>query len=279
MHQYLWSSDVVTLFGHSFGPFHIYSFAVCLTLGLGVSIFLYARDAGKTIAPKVGLNYEQGFQKALDLGIWVIVCSLAGARLFYVLENHAEYAGKWLDAFKVWQGGIVFYGGLFGAVAATYFWFKIEKWPLAFSFDLAAPYILLGHAFGRVGCYLNGCCLGIVDTAHGLVFPAALDNLPHLPVQLWELAGDLALFFVLIGIRKWTVRYSWLTLSLYGLTYGILRYTIEFWRREAGAQFLVFFNSVGQAISAALVVVSLVTIIWIYFSRRKTGPPVNSKQA
>jgi phosphatidylglycerol---prolipoprotein diacylglyceryl transferase len=271
MHQYLWSGGPVTLFGHSFGPFHIYAFAVCLTLGLGVSIFLFARDAGKYIAPKVGLNYEQGLQKALDLGIWVILCSLVGARLFYVLENHVEYTGKWLDAFKVWQGGIVFYGGLFGAVAVTIFWFRLEKWPPAFSFDLVAPYILLGHAFGRVGCYLNGCCFGIVDQAHGLIFPAAADNLPHLPTQLWELAGDLTLFFILILARKWTIRYAWLTASLYGLTYGLLRYIIEFWRREAGSQFLVFFNSVSQAISVALIVVSLITIIWIYLRRRKTG--------
>src|SRR5581483_6356708 len=90
------------------GPLHFYSYGLCMAVALGLSIYLFARDAGTYIAPKVGLNFQQGFQKAFDLGVYVIICSLLGARLFYVMENHAELGnGNWLDAFKIWQGGLV----------------------------------------------------------------------------------------------------------------------------------------------------------------------------
>jgi phosphatidylglycerol:prolipoprotein diacylglycerol transferase len=242
-----------------------------MAMALGLSIFLFARDAGKHIAPGLKLTYEQGFQKTFDLGVWVIVSSILGARLFYVLENRGQFSGPmgFFDAFKIWEGGLVFYGGLFGGLAAGFWWVRKEKWPLSYTFDLVAPYILLGHAIGRVGCFLNGCCYGIVDEHWGMVFPGGEDSLPHLPTQLWELAGDLALFFILLAARRWTLRYSWLTLALYGLTYGILRYVIEFWRRSWDKKYLILFNSASQAISGILVLVSAIVIIWILSSRRK----------
>ena len=253
------------------GPLHFYSYGLCMAVALGLSIYLFARDAGTYIAPKVGLNFQQGFQKAFDLGVYVIICSLLGARLFYVMENHAEFGnGNWLDAFKIWQGGLVFYGGLFGAIAVAFYWFRQEKWPVSYCFDLVAPYILLGHAIGRVGCFLNGCCYGNEDHTWGMVFPGAGDNIPHLPTQLWELAGDLALFFLLLWARRWTIRYPWLTISLYGFTYGILRYVIEIWRLDRSVHFLMTFRSVSQAVSALVVLVSTLAIIWIFFNTRKT---------
>jgi len=252
-----------------------------MAVALGFSIFLFARDAGTYIAPKVNLNYQQGFQKAFDLGVYVIVCSLLGARIFYVIENHNQFQnGQWLDAFKIWQGGLVFYGGLFGAIAVAWYWFKVEKWPFSYAFDLVAPYILLGHAIGRVGCFLNGCCYGnvadlhqgIFDWGHGWVFQGGEDQLPHLPTQLWELAGDLALFFLLLWVRRWTIRTPWLTISLYGLTYGLLRYIIEIWRLDRSVHFLVTFRSASQATSAVLIVLSLGAILWAITKNRSDKP-------
>ena len=253
-----------------------------MAVALGFSIYLFARDAGRYIAPQVGLVYEQGFQKAFDLGVYVIVCSLLGARIFYIVENHTQFEnGQWMDAFKIWQGGLVYYGGLFGAIAVAWLWFKVEKWPFSYAFDLVAPYILLGQAIGRVGCFLNGCCYGIVagphqgifDWGHGWVFTGGEDQLPHLPTQLWELAGDLGLFFFLLWIRRWTIRYPWLTISFYGLTYGFLRFIIEIWRLDRSVNFLFHFRSASQATSAILVCLSLAVIAWIFWKRppRKTA--------
>lgn len=275
------SIPAFNLFGHVFGPVYFYSYGLCMAAALGFSIYLFAKDAGKYIAPKVGITYQQGFQKAFDLGVYVIVCSLLGARIFYVLENHSEFEnGHWMDAIKIWQGGLVFYGGLFGAIAVAWYWFRAEKWPFSYAFDLVAPYILLGQAIGRVGCFLNGCCYGnvagihngIFDLAHGWVFPGGEDQQPHLPTQLWELVGDLALFFLLRWARRWTLRYTWLTISLYGLTYGLLRFIIEIWRLDRSVHFLVSFRSASQAVSAIIVATSLAVILWTLSKSRQHKP-------
>ncbi|HTA76040.1 MAG TPA: prolipoprotein diacylglyceryl transferase [bacterium] len=262
------------LLGHDLGPIYLYSYGLCMALALGFSTYLFARDAGKYIAPQMKLSYEQGFQKAFDLGVWVIICSILGARVFYVLENHDQFTGAmgWLSAFKIWEGGLVYYGGLFGAIAAGAVWMHREKWSYSFAFDLVAPYISLGQAIGRVGCFLNGCCYGNVDEHYGMVFPGGEDQLPHLPTQLWELGGDLFLFFFLLWIRKRTIRYPWLSFALYGLTYGVLRFVIEFWRRSWDKHYLFIFNSASQAVSGILVVVSLAAIAWIFMGNRKVKP-------
>jgi len=241
-----------------------------MALALGFSIYLFARDAGKYIGPVVRLSYDKAFQKTFDLGIWVIISSILGARLFYVLENHDQFSGSmgWWDALKIWEGGLVFYGGLFGAIGTAYFWFRVEKWPFSYAFDLVAPYISLGQAIGRMGCFLNGCCYGNVDQRWGMVFPGGEDSLPHLPTQLWEMAGDLVLFFGLLWARKWTIRYPWLSISLYGFTYGILRFVIEFWRRDWDKRYLVVFNSASQAVSGILIAVTAVAILLIFLKER-----------
>jgi phosphatidylglycerol:prolipoprotein diacylglycerol transferase len=278
MYQILATLPAFALFGHVIGPIHLYSYGLCMAAALGFSIYLFARDCGKYIAPKVHLTYEQGFQKAFDLGMYVVVCSLLGARLFYVWENHTEFDnGRWLDAFKIWQGGLVFYGGLFGAIAVAIYWFRVEKWPTSYAFDIVAPYILLGHAIGRIGCFMNGCCYGnvadvhqgIFDLAHGWVFPGGEDQLPHLPTQLWELIGDLGLFFFLLWVRRWTIRYPWLTISLYGLTYGLLRFVIEIWRLDRSVHFLFTFRSASQATSAVIMLIAVIAIFWIISRNKK----------
>jgi phosphatidylglycerol:prolipoprotein diacylglycerol transferase len=242
-----------------------------LALALGICIALFAQDAKKNLSQKVRLKEEVVFQKVFDLAVGVILASLAGARIFYVLENHQKFLGKWREAFFIWQGGLVYYGGLFGAVLAACAWFKFEKWPMAYSFDLVSPYILLGQAIGRIGCFLNGCCYGNVSQPYGMVFPGGEDQLPHLPTQLWEMAGDLILFFLLLWMRRWTIRYPWMSLSLYGLTYGILRFVIEFWRRDWDKTYLFLFNSASQAVSGILIITSLVMILWSLYSTRNSS--------
>jgi phosphatidylglycerol:prolipoprotein diacylglycerol transferase len=270
MHPILCSLGPITLFGHEWGPLRFYSYGLMLALGLGVAIYLFAKDAARNLSVKVGLSPETTFQRVIDLGVWVIISSLAGARLFYVLENHEQYRGAWAEVFFLWKGGLVFYGGLFGALVAAYFWLKSQRWPIATFYDLVAPYILLGHVLGRVGCFLNGCCYGTVapphegflDWGHGWIFPGGEDQEPHLPTQLWEMTGDLTLFSLLLWARRWTLRFPWLGLSLYGLTYGTLRWAIEFWRRDWDKRYLWFFNSASQAISGILVLVSVAVIVW-----------------
>ena len=263
MYPILASFGPFHLFGWEIGPVHLYSYGFCLAVALGLSIYLFARDAGDYIAPKLGIAWQDAFQKSFDLATWVILASIAGARLFYALENYTEFQGHWIEIFYLWQGGLVYYGGLFGGAFAGVLWFVREKWPLAYSADVLAPYISLGQAIGRIGCFLNGCCYGIVDPKYGLIFPSVGDGQKHLPTQLWELVGDLILFFTLWWARRYTLKYPWMTLSLYGLTYGILRFVIEYWRRDWTKRYLVYFVSASQVVSAVLIVASVIALIVI----------------
>lgn len=263
MHPILYSFGSFHLWGWTIGPVDLYSYGLCLAVALGLSITLFARDAGIFIAPRVQLTRPGAFQKTFDLAVWVILSSIAGARIFYALENYPEFVGHWYEVLFVWQGGLVYYGGLFGGALAGVIWFRYHRWPLAYSADLLAPYISLGQAIGRMGCFLNGCCYGIVSEKHGLIFPSIGDGKPHLPTELWELYGDLILFAGLWWVRRYTLKYPWLTLSAYGLAYGLLRFGIEYWRRDWTKRYLIYFVSASQAVSAFLIVISFAAIVWI----------------
>jgi len=113
---------------------------------------------------------EAGFQEAevVDFGIYVVLWGIVGARIFHVVERHDIYfSGKGLrgiwEALAVWNGGLVFYGGLIGAICyAAWYALRKKEGPRALvrMLDLAAPCVMFGLAFGRIGCFLNGCCFG-----------------------------------------------------------------------------------------------------------------------
>jgi phosphatidylglycerol:prolipoprotein diacylglycerol transferase len=143
VHPILFSFGAFTFAGHVWGPYNLNTYGLMMAMAFLVSVPLLAHDVAKILGPKVGLSSNEAFQRTVDLFVWIIPASLVGGRLFYVLENHAEFHGQWLDAFKIWQGGLVFYGGLVGAIVAALVWMRSQKWPVVLFLDIAAPYILL----------------------------------------------------------------------------------------------------------------------------------------
>lgn len=131
-------------------------------------------------ARRVGLHPEVIW----SLAVWLFVGGVIGARLFYVVEY-------WDERFRTdsfWQtlgrvlnfpeGGLVIYGGLFGALTAVYLFLRRNKMPVLATFDLIAPSLLVGLALGRLGCLLNGCCYGgPTDLPWAVTFPR--DSLPY----------------------------------------------------------------------------------------------------
>jgi phosphatidylglycerol:prolipoprotein diacylglycerol transferase len=102
----------------------------------------------------------------ISLAVWLVICGVVGARLFYVVEYWDEkFAGKGpretlLEIVNVPQGGLVIYGGFIGAIVGFTAFVRKHKLPLLAMADLAAPSMMIGLALGRVGCLLNGCCYG-----------------------------------------------------------------------------------------------------------------------
>lgn len=170
----------------------------------------------------------------------------------------------------IW-GGMVFYGGLLGGIAAGALYCRKLKLDTLLYADIYAPGIPLFHAFGRVGCFLGGCCYG-VEWSWGVIYNNP--NIPEengvtrLPIQLFESAGDLIIFAVLLVLSNRKLRKGTLFM-LYLLLYGILRFTTEFFRGDEIRGFL-FGISTSQWISMILIVVSAAVFITQYIKNKKT---------
>ncbi len=173
----------------------------------------------------------------LDLVAILVVSGLLGARIFYVLLNWSWFVQNPLDALKVWEGGLVFYGG-FLLASVTGIWFiRRHHLPLGDVADVLAPGIAVGQAVGRWGCFFAGCCYGKPTTLAWAVRytdPGSLapTGIPMHPVQLYESFGSLFIAFILwrevLKRPDSRGRIFW----LYVLLYAVLRLVMESFRGD-----------------------------------------------
>ncbi len=164
----------------------IYGFGALLFLTFVVTAMVW----GPRRVVQVGLPRE----RLQDLAIAVFITGIAGARVVYMIQYRDQFAGKelYLEFFKIWNGGIVFYGSVFGGLIGYLAFYylvmrrlKVSGWKLA---DAVAPLIATGLAVGRIGCYLNGCCWGQPVCAECQTVPLApeLGQFPLLPAHARE---------------------------------------------------------------------------------------------
>ncbi|MDR0549296.1 MAG: prolipoprotein diacylglyceryl transferase [Deltaproteobacteria bacterium] len=181
------------------GPFSLNAYGLLVALGALVGLIALQKTAPLAGWPK---------KEATDLGFWLIVMGLIGARLFYVICHLAEFQRQPLRVLAYWRGGLMFQGGVVLAAFFAYGYVKLKGlnfWGLA---DSLAPPLALGQSLGRLGCHAAGCCYG---QAAPLTFPltvtfppggAAPAGFPLYPTQLSESLGLLALFVFLYGFLK-----------------------------------------------------------------------------
>lgn len=207
----------------AFGPFHLYSYGLSIAVGVLTALFLMKRRSAKEgfLGPDI----------LFDMTSTVLLWGFAGARLFYVVQNLPYYWNEPLKIFAVWEGGLVFYGGAITAVTGFWLLTRRKKLPFWRSLDFLIPYGVLTHAFGRIGCFLNGCCYGKgCDLPWAVKFPGLAS--PVHPTQLYEAFYDLLLFFFLSHRRK-QVHFDGQISLLYFVLYGMGRYLIEFLREPS----------------------------------------------
>ena len=170
---------------------------------------------------------------------------------------------------QLMEGGFVFYGGLIGGLISSFFASKIYNINWESYINELIFLIPFGHAFGRIGCFLAGCCYGIPYAGRfAVTFPDnsfAPSGVQLFPVQLVEAIAlfiiSLALFFI-----RFT-RFKSIELSIYFILYGILRSIIEKYRYDSYRG--IFLNlSTSQWISLILIVLGLF-IFYIKYHRRK----------
>ena len=179
------------------GGLAIHWYGVMVALGFLAGLWTASRRALRT-----GIAAE----KIIDLGPWLILGAIVGARGLYVISYWREsFAGQpFGEIFAVWHGGLVYYGGLIGASLAGLLYTRLKKLPLGKVADILAPSIALGHVFGRIGCLLNGCCYGRACTLPWAIqFPPGNPlNAPTYPVhptEVYESLLNLGLYAALAG--------------------------------------------------------------------------------
>lgn len=205
----------------SFGNFHLYSFGAMVFIGLVLSLYLMERRAKLSGFPAGDMVF--------DLVFVVVGAGFLGGRIAYVIENREIYLQNPLGFFAFWEGGLIFYGGMISSVIGLSIFGRIKKISLLKILDFLLPYTALTHAFGRIGCFLNGCCGGrACDLPWAVRFPD--EAVAVHPTQLYETAWNLVLFAFLYSIQvKGKSREGSIT-YLYFFFYGLGRFVVEFFR-------------------------------------------------
>jgi len=180
------------------GPVTLHTYGIFVATGFLVGLMVTIR---------IGKAEEMPGQQIMDIGFLMIVAAIVGSRLLYVLMNLSYFLDHPLDAFKIWQGGLVFSGGIL-CVVLTVAWYTrkhhLSFWKMA---DMWAPAMAIGQAIGRIGCFMAGCCYGKpTDSDWGVVFtnPHSLAplNTPLHPTQLYSSFSGFLIFFILLPLYR-----------------------------------------------------------------------------
>ena len=182
------------------GPVHLRSYGVMMAVAFLVGTWLGLREARR-----LGLDED----RLVNVILITLVASILGARALYVIEHLAEFRREWGGVFALWQGGLTLYGGIIAGTLAGLITARRLRLPMWVTADALTPSLAIGTMFGRVGCFLNGCCYGRPTTLPwGVKFPpgsfASLEfgDTPVHPSQLYNAAVGLGLFAVLWAMRK-----------------------------------------------------------------------------
>jgi phosphatidylglycerol:prolipoprotein diacylglycerol transferase len=221
--------------------FYIYKFPIH-SYGLMLAIsFLFGILLASFLAKKENLHSDI----VPDVAFWVIISSIIGARLYYVILHFEEFSSDLTSIFNPFHGGtigiggLVMYGGFIGAIIASLIYFRLKKEPILPYADVCSASIGFGIFFTRIGCFLNGCCYGHASSCSiGVTFPkdspaGFYQNSIHsqciYPSQLFESIGGLiiAIIILIVGKRK---TFPGFRFYLTGLLYAILRFANDFTR-------------------------------------------------
>ncbi|MBI5701665.1 prolipoprotein diacylglyceryl transferase [Candidatus Saganbacteria bacterium] len=236
------------------GPFSFYSYGFMVALGFVAGILL-----AFFLAKKAGIDPE----KIFDVALFVIVGSILGARLFYVIFYWPDLKSPW-EAFMIWNGGLIFYGGVLFAIFGVIIASRIFKIDILDMLDVATPPTALGYAFGRIGCFLNGCCSGVkCDLPWAMHFPS-LEGLRH-PTQLYSSISGLIMLAVLLLVF-YKRGFKGQVFSLGICLYAVYRFIVEYYRDLPR----VFVGLTEAQIASVFIFVAGVILYGIFYKRAES---------
>lgn len=248
----------------SIGGLTIHWYGILVALGFFAGLWTASHRARLVgIAP----------ERVYDLGPWLIIGGIAGGRILYVISYwHEQFAQKpFPSIFMVQQGGLVFYGGFIGAVAAGMFYLWLKKLPLWKMADIMAPSVALGYAFGRIGCLMHGCCYGRpCSLPWAIHFPAdhATHGIGVHPTEIYDSLLNFAFYCFLAWLFR-RKKFDGQIFAVYLIGYAVIRSFVEYFRGD----YPVYYG--GWATPAQLISVGIVAggLLLLFLLPRTQGQP------
>ncbi len=211
----------------SIGPFTIYGYGLMIAIGIFAAYCL-----AEYRARKLGLDEERIF----GLTIWAVAGGIIGGKVLFYLTILSQIAADPSLLYRELTEGFVIYGALIGGFAGVVLYCRKWQMKVLSYLDLALPSVALAQGFGRLGCFLAGCCYGQeTDSAFCIVFEHsayAPNGVPLVPTQLVSSALNFLHFGILIlFVKKWKKGEGQVT-GLYFALYSAGRFVLEFFRGD-----------------------------------------------
>ncbi len=256
--------EIVNLFGIS-----IRWYSVLILCGIMLAFFLANKESKK-------FNLPDEF--IFDMGFWVVIFGILGARIYYVIFNFSNYSDNLLDIFKVWEGGLAIHGGIIFGLITLLIYCKIKKVkPLRIT-DIVVPSLIIAQAIGRWGNFFNSEAHGPITTLASLkslfipdfiINGMYIDGVYYHPTFLYESLWCILGFIILLLVRRF---YKYLKSGqltcVYLVWYGIGRLLIESLRTDS---LMIGSFKVAQLVSLFMIVIGLVFFIYLCFNKLKVG--------
>ena len=255
------------------GPLAIHSYGIMLALSFLIGIYLAVRK---------GKNRGIKEDEIVNIAFIIIVASIVGSRLFYVLFHLEEFTGRWINAFwpvqedgTIGLGGLILLGGFILAFVSASLYMMVKKlnfWKVA---DSVAPSIAFGVFLTRIGCYLNGCCFGkACELPWGVNFPpnspaGAVMGDAHLhPTQLYSSLYGLLIFLILTWLDRKNY-FNGVLIGTFMILDGFSRFTVDFFRYYENQMFLVGGLQFNQIVSLLMFLSGIAMILYQWKKREK----------
>lgn len=244
------------------GPLNITFYGLMVAVGVLAALALFSLTSPKRNVPP---------SLARDFCFWMILAGLIGSRLAFVIFHWADFSSP-LEFLAYWRGGLMFQGGVIGALIVSPIFIKryqLKFWPIA---DVMAPSLALGQAFGRLGCLAAGCCYGRPVTGGnplGIVFPT--NSLAPAGLALWpvQIIEAVLLFILALGLtlairsRKAGLEAAGRVAGLYLTGTGLIRLAMEiFFRGDYRGEPIIFGLAPTTLTAMGMAVAGLVVWLW-----------------
>ncbi|MCL2888033.1 MAG: prolipoprotein diacylglyceryl transferase [Elusimicrobia bacterium] len=250
------------------GSFAISYYGIMNMMGylLGLSYLIHYRD-------KIGIDKDTLW----NILFITIFGAIVGGKLMYIIVSWGElgptFGDKMANIAANFRYGFVFFGGFIVSLVSLVIYIKRKKMPLLCTGDFLVVALPLGHAIGRIGCFLAGCCYGrptavpwaVHFTNPDTLVPPGLRGVGLHPTQLYESAGNLIIFLILHFAYRRKHKEGGI-IALYAFSYGVLRFIVEFFRGDDRGQFVLGFSP-SQIV--CMVVVALAIGFYFYKGNNK----------